>query len=400
MKKWIICVLAVLLILLGSCQNREDVSKSLGAEQQGSSGVKPPAGQSSHSALYPQEWEDHGIFSASYEKAYLLLQSMTLEEKAGQIFQVRCPQEGEEIEQISAYYPGGYVLFGKDFQGKTKEQVSATIQSYQKASKIPMLMATDEEGGEIVRISSNPNLAEQRFLSPQQAYQNGGLNGIRADALSKAALLKKLGVNVNLAPVCDVSTNPGDYIYNRTLGQGAEETAEFVAAVVASMNEEGISSTLKHFPGYGNNADTHTGIANDQREYSQFEQVDFVPFQRGIQAGAQCVLVSHNIVRCMDKQYPASLSPKVHDVLRQELGFTGVIVTDDLAMGAIRDYTGGNNPAVQALLAGNDMLMVDDPAEYVKAILNGIADGTISQKTLDRAVFRVLAWKYQMGLIQ
>lgn len=178
-----------------------------------------------------------------------------------------------------------------------------------------------------------------------------------SDTIEKAALLQSLGVNVNLAPVCDVSNNPSDYIYPRTFGKDAKQTAAYVKTVVETMNGRKLGAVLKHFPGYGSNVDTHTGIATDTRPYTSFETADFLPFQAGIAAGAGGVLVSHNIVTCMDETLPASLSPAVHRVLRDTLGFNGVIMTDDLMMEAIKQYTGAQKAAVLAVRAGNDMVL-------------------------------------------
>ncbi|MDR3552378.1 MAG: glycoside hydrolase family 3 N-terminal domain-containing protein [Clostridia bacterium] len=346
----------------------------------------------------PASWNDSGIFSAYYAKAYQKLSTMSLSEKVGQMFLARCPQENA-VSSIQACHLGGFVLFESDFKGKNTNQVVSTIAAYQKASSIPMIMAVDEEGGTVVRISGNPKLSAHKFQSPQQVYAEGGLKAVSADTLKKAQLLKKLGLNLNLAPVSDVSLSPSDYIYSRTLGRSAQATGQYVAAVVKAMRESGLSSTLKHFPGYGNNLNTHTGIAIDNRPYSTFVNSDFIPFEQGIKAGAESILVSHNIVQCMQKGVPASLSPAVHRILRNDLHFTGVIMTDDLSMGAIKDYTDNQDPAVAAVLAGNDMLMTDDFQQGYDAVLKAVNAGVISKEQIDRAVFRILAWKYARRIL-
>ena len=165
------------------------------------------------------------------------------------------------------------------------------------------------------------------------------------------------------------------------------------------MKESGLGSTLKHFPGYGGSADTHKNMAYDEREYDVFAERDFLPFQAGIEAGADAVMVSHNIVACMDPDEPASLSPEVHRILREELGFRGVIVSDDLAMNAITQFTNGQNPAVAAVLAGNDMLCYGEFDASVSAITEAVRDGTISEEQLDSSVLRILAWKQSLGLL-
>lgn len=333
-----------------------------------------------------------------------MLASMTLEEKVGQMIFARCPASGQ-IEAIEQYHLGGYLLFGRDYCDSdgtwlTREQFTETLASYQTASKIPMLIGSDEEGGSVTRASRNPNLFSDLFRSPQKLWESGGWDAIESDAREKSTSLLALGINVNFAPVADVSTNPEDFIYARTLGQDATATAQYVRCVVEEMENAGIGAVLKHFPGYGNNVDTHTGIAVDERPYECFETSDFLPFLAGIEAGADSVLVSHNIVTSMDATLPASLSPEVHRVLREELGFEGVIITDDLAMDAVKAYAEDSSAAVLAVLAGNDMIVTTSFAEDIAAILSAVADGTITTEQIDCAVRRVLAWKYDLGLLQ
>lgn len=339
------------------------------------------------------------LFGSYYSKAEELLKTMSLEDQVGQMFFVRCP-ESNQIDMIQNLKPAGFILFGRDFKNKTKEQVMDDISSYQKASNIPLLMGTDEEGGSVVRVSSNRNLCLEDFNSPSYLYQIGGFEKIISDTKEKSKLLLSLGINVNLAPVADVSTNPNDFIYKRTFQKDALQTSEYVEKVVKTMLEEGISCTLKHFPGYGNNIDTHTDVAHDHRSYDTFTSSDFKPFEAGIQAGATSILVSHNIVSCMDETHPASLSPKVHEILRNDLGFTGVIITDDLAMDAITKYTKGTNAAVEAVKAGNDLIITTDFASQKQAILDAVQNDEISKDDIYTHVLRVLAWKYSMGILE
>lgn len=347
----------------------------------------------------PAAWLDGGIFNKFYAEAYKKLKTMTLEQKAGQLFLVRFP-DNRVMDTIHIGQPAGFVLFGDDFEGKTKDEVTRTLAAVQKVSPIPLLLATDEEGGKVVRISRNPRLANSPFLSPQALFAEGGLEAVKKDASNKAALLKELGLNINLAPVADISTDSKDYIYERTLGQPADLTGDYVKAVVMATQNAGLSATLKHFPGYGNNRDTHTGLAYDGRPYETFTSSDFLPFSAGLSVEAHSVLVSHNIVSCMDPNFPASLSPVVHRILRETLGFTGVIMTDDLAMDAIENSTNELHPAVQALLAGNDLILITDWEEGLHNILLASRNGTIPEETLNRAVFRVLAWKYAKELMK
>ena len=340
-----------------------------------------------------------------------LLASLTLEQKVGQLFFVRCPDSGA-AEDVSAYHLGGYVLFGRDFQDAagawlTREQFTAAVQSYQDAAAadtgIPLLIGSDEEGGTVTRASRNPNLFEKPFSSPQklaaQATEHGSI--FSEDAWEKSSALLALGINVNLAPVADVSTDPADFIYDRALGQDAAATADYVAQVVTAMRESGIGSVLKHFPGYGSNTDTHTGIALDERSLETFRQSDFLPFAAGIEAGegTTAVLVSHNIMAAVDPDLPASLSPAVHDLLREELGFTGVVMTDDLAMDAVAAYSQDGAVAVMALEAGNDLIITTDYRTQIPKVLEAVESGALSMDTIDTACRRVLTWKQALGLL-
>ena len=403
MKKALIVFLCVLLTgcaptsgtsaqSTGSQSTPQDSSvQSSDSSSQDSSSGAPDASQDSEE---PPSQPDPSVTSGSTENQDQiieeLLSTMTVEEKVGQMFFVRCPDTGA-VEAVSQYKLGGYILFGRDFKDKTAEQVRNDISSYQSASGVPLLIGTDEEGGTVVRASSNPNLFSHRGLSPQALFAEGGMDSIIQDARQKSVTLLGLGVNVNLAPVADVSTDPNDFIYDRSFGQDAQATAEYVSNVVKTMDAEGIGSVLKHFPGYGNNVDTHTGVAIDERPYETFQTSDYLPFTAGIQAGADAVLVSHNVMSCVDNQLPASLSPA--------LGFQGVIMTDDLAMDAVAAYAGDQSPAVMAVKAGNDMIITTDFQTQIPEVVQAVKSGEIDEAQIDQSVTRILQWKYDLGLL-
>lgn len=336
-------------------------------------------------------------------QAQAILDTMTDAQKIGQLFFARRPANGASAI-MEQYQLGGYLLFRRDFQDNagewlTEEAFLSQMEQDRTAAAIAPFFGVDEEGGTVCRASQNPNLFPQKFSSPQKLYKNGGMDAIKQDAQSKSESLLRLGININFAPVADVSTDSGDFIYARAFGQGAEETAEYVAAVTEEMCAAGMGSVLKHFPGYGSNGDTHTDVITDSRPREQFDQSDFLPFQAGIQAGAAAVLVSHNIVECMDDTLPASLSPEVHRVLREELGFEGLIFTDDLAMDAVRQYTDDGSAAVLALLAGNDMVVTSDPEGDIAAVQLALEDGTLSWEAVEQSCLRILRAKLELGII-
>lgn len=356
-----------------------------------------PESREPQSPVSPSEPEDPSTEPA-LTLAQTILDEMTLEEKVGQLFIARCP-ETDAAQKATEYHLGGYILFGRDFSGKTKDQVIQDIQSYQEASDLPLFIGVDEEGGTVNRVSSNPNLRAVPFWSPQDLYKEGGFALIESDTCEKCTLLKSLGINLNFAPVCDVSQNPEDFIYPRSFGGDGEATADYVRVVVETMAEEGMGCVLKHFPGYGNNTDTHTGIAYDDRPYETFQTSDFLPFQAGIDSGAGIVLVSHNIVSCMDGETPASLSPEVHRILREELNFNGLIITDDLVMDGVREFASDEQVAVLAVEAGNDLLCCTDFETQIPAVLEAVKDGTLSEDQIDQSVLRILEYKISLGML-
>lgn len=327
-----------------------------------------------------------------------IIQNMTLEEKVGQMFYVRCP-EADAVETITTYNLGGYILFGRDFDEKTKDEVVSAVQSYQAASEIPMLIGVDEEGGTVVRVSGNSNLYDSPFLSPKDTYANGGWTAVEDDAVNKADLLLSLGINVNMAPVCDVTSDSDAFMYERSFSSDVDEVCKFVQKTVSISKQKHLGTVLKHFPGYGDNTDTHTGMAYDDRDYSEFEESDFKPFIAGIDAGADCILAAHSVVNSMDSEYPASLSAKVHNIIRSDLGFDGVIMTDDLAMDAITEYTGNEAAAVLAAKCGNDILCCSDIESQYPAVLEAVQNGEIPESQIDASVKRILKWKTNLGLI-
>lgn len=324
-----------------------------------------------------------------------LLGTMSLEEKVGQMFMVRCPDSNPE-EFVDEYQPGGYILFGQDFKNKTETEVKDNISSYQNKSSIPMLIGTDEEGGTVSRVKYIYN---GDFKSPQRIYNNSGFDAIKEDTVTKSKYLKSLGINLNFAPVCDVSTDNKDFIYNRSFGKDATQTSEYISTVVNEMNNQKMGSVLKHFPGYGNNIDNSKEVVRDSRDLSEFESSDFLPFKEGIKEGANCILVTHNIMEAVDGDNPASLSNKVHEMLRNEFNYYGVIMSDDLLTDSVRKLDSDENIAIRAIQAGNDMLISNSADTQIKTIIEAVESGVISRNQIDNSVARILMWKYSLGLI-
>lgn len=330
--------------------------------------------------------------------ALAMAKAMTTEEKVGQLFLVQHPIY-TPIEELQTYHLGGFLFFGYDFADDTIESMSAKIAAYQAAANIPMLMAVDEEGGNVVRISCHKQYRSTPFPSLRKLYDTGGTEAVLTAEAEKCDLLQSVGINLNLSPVCDISNKWGSFMRSRSLGRDAQTTADVIAQIVTLMNDRSMGSALKHFPGYGNNTDTHTGIAVDTRSLEELEQNDLVPFRAGIDAGCGAILMSHTIAACLDEELPVSLSPAAHAYLREELGFEGVIITDDLAMDAITDKYSAGEAAVLAVLAGNDILCTSEYIQQYEAVLAAAQSGRISDELLTEAVTRILQWKIDLGLI-
>lgn len=320
---------------------------------------------------------------------------MTLEEKVGQLFWARVPSN-HQIEDLQSYHFGGYLLFGRDFQGQTLEDINALTSRYQATSKIPLLIGSDEEGGTVTRISS---ILDTPFQAPMTLYHQGGLEAVLSDTRQKAEVLKSVGINAGLFPVADLARDPSAFIYDRTIGQDAQTTASYVGQVVTELQKNKVGSTLKHFPGYGDNGDSHTAIIQDNRSLDELRQADFLPFQAGIDAGADSVLVSHNILTKIDT-VPSSISPKINDILRKELHFNGVIMTDDLDMAGLADFVNQDEAAFQVILAGNDLILGSSYQTQIPYLLKKVSSGELTEDRIDESVRRILSWKYDLGLLE
>ena len=335
------------------------------------------------------------LFEDYYKKAEEYMKDMKLEEKLGQMIFPRFNYKNR-TDDIKNKKPGGFVLFAYDF-----DYNATFIQDYIKEIQnlsdsnvgLPLGLAVDEEGGTVVRVSKYHRY--EKFPSPQQIYNESGNDGIAKIDAEKRGLLRTFFLNVNLAPVADISSNSSDYIYDRTIGRNAELSSEYIEKDVEGYVKDNFTCCAKHFPGYGNNIDTHGDIAIDERSYEQFQNEDFLTFEAAIRQQIPMILVSHNIVKCKDDKHPASLSKAWHDVLRNELGFSGLILTDDLSMGAIKKYTDNVSEAVLAVNAGNDILLTSDYYMHYDALIEAVHSGAITEDVINTACKRIIAWKFK-----
>ena len=341
------------------------------------------------------------LFEGYYRQAEEIMKNMTIDEKIGQMFFPRYEPDNV-TDDILNKKPGGFVLFARDFDFE-ESYIQNYIMEMQNLSNIsmglPLGLAVDEEGGRVTRVSPYHRKAG-KFPFPQEIYNQSGIDGILKIDKEKRDLLRKFYLNINLAPVADISYNSSDYIYPRTLGRDVAESTKYIGEDVNGYVTDNFTCCAKHFPGYGSNIDTHGDIAIDTRSYETFQNEDFKTFEAAISKKIPMILVSHNIVVCKDDKYPASISKTWHDILRNELKYSGLILTDDLSMGAIKKYTNNVSEAVLAVQAGNDILLTSDYYKHLEAVKEAYKSGNIKEEIINRACKRIIAWKLKYILFR
>ena len=340
------------------------------------------------------------LFEEYYQKANKILLGMSTKEKIGQIFFARYNKK-TALKEISEKYPGGYILFANNLKNHSLEGIKKELQLIQKKSKIKLGLGVDEEGGKVNRVSLY--FRENPFPSPQNLYNEGGIDKILLIEKEKRDLLRKIGFNFNLAPVADISNDKLDYIYERTLGKNAKETSNYIRREIEESNKDNkFTQCLKHFPGYGNNTDTHYGLAIDNRKYEIFENNDFLPFISGIQSNVNMILISHNIVNSIDNEFPASCSLKMVNLLKNKLNFSGLIVSDSMSMGAIVQWEQFYqvSAVVLSVKAGVNVIITSDFERHYNEVLKAVLSKDIHIQVINNAVLKIIAWKLFVGIIK
>ena len=339
------------------------------------------------------------------DAAQALLDGMTTHEKICQLLIVQ-PEAltggavtamTDDLAAALRDYPvGGFLLSAGNMT--SGEQLAALTSALSAADATAPLVTVDEEGGRVARLMNTVGTTK---LNSMYSYRSLGTQGAYDNAQTLAHDIAAYGFNTDFAPVADVWTNKrSNAIGDRAYSDDYDEAATLVAAAVSGFRDAGVICCLKHFPGHGSTAtDSHNGAATVDKTLPQLRQEDLKPFVSGIAAGADMVMVGHLTVPTMD-DVPASLSHKiVTNLLRYDLGFRGVIVTDGLQMQALAQYTDGEK-AVLALAAGNDMLLeIGDVPGAVAAVEQVLADGTLTQAALDASVLRVLQLKLAHGIV-
>ena len=333
------------------------------------------------------------------ELAQSYYSEMSIEDKVAGLFMVTpeaitgvgtATQAGDGTQEaLSQYAVGGLIYFGQNILDK--EQITTMLANTASMSNYPIFLAVDEEGGDVSRVANSK--VEVTKVDDMAAVGAGGDASQAAEAgTTIGSYLSEIGFNVDFAPVADVA-GEGSALGNRSFGSDPQIVGEMVASAVGGIEGTGVSACLKHFPGLGSTSeDTHDGRVEITKSLEEMQASDFVPFSTGIEAGADFVMVSHATAPALDEDnVPSSLSKKViTDILRGELGFEGVVITDALDMTAITDYYTPEEAAVMALEAGADMLLMPEDFEKAyNAVLAAVQDGTISEERINESLDRI-----------
>ncbi len=344
-----------------------------------------------------------------------ILNNMSIEEKIGQLFIVNFEAldsskgaiyEFKEINEkiirsIHKYHVGGVVFFARNIE--TIDQTKNFVNTLQEYSKIPLFISVDEEGGKVSRIGNNTNMSTTAFESmesigntndPQLAYNAGDIIGSE---------IKELGFNLNFAPIADVKSSNKAFIGERSFGSDPKVVSQMVPKFVEGLQKNGVSATLKHFIGLGiPEEDFHENSINISKTVAEYRKTDFLPFESGIKAQVDMIMVSHSFnIGITENKVPTSMSKlMLTDILRKELGFEGIIITDVMNIKPLTEVYTSKKASVEAIKAGVDiLLMPQDLEDSYNALLDYVKEGKITEERINESVLRILEVKLKRGVI-
>lgn len=388
-KHWVIFSVACTLAVVAGSFWAYTVFKGSQKTQQGI--ASPPSADANNPAPPPAPSYVDQVISA-----------MSLRDKVASLFILHSP--GTNLSPYASTHKPGGLIFMSDNIPATLTDLQAQTRALITDAKLPPLLAIDEEGDTVKRLAADtyPGALTLPDLPPAATK----------DAFSKRSeLLKSVGLNLNFGIIADVSANPRSFIFPRVLGKTPQAASERVAEAVAGSKGKTLS-TLKHFPGHGETtANSHTSIPITTTGYADWQQRVSLPFKAGIDAGADCVMFGHLRYNTVDSQ-PATLSKKWHDIIRNELGFKGIIITDDMIMLQSSGDQAYNDPvenAVAALQAGNDLLLyilnhaggvsAIDTTSLIDGVTAAANNGRLNKTTIDDAAHKVLTVRHQLAAL-
>lgn len=355
----------------------------------------------------PQEEVAKTAEEIKQETIQEMIDTMTVEEKVGQLLMCdfRNNPDGTGMtvlsedggKKIKNYHLGGAILFAENLD--TLEQTKKLTEDMQNAAEIPLFIGIDEEGGLVSRLKKS-NIPHETMLSPGEMKEP---TEAEAAGRSIGETLASLGVNVDFAPVADVNTNPDNPVIGiRSYSDDPEQAANMVCAFIRGLQGTGVSATAKHFPGHGDTAaDSHKGEVFVTHTLERLKTVEFIPFERAVNQGVNFVMVGHiKTPNATTDGLPATLSAQAVKLLREDLNFNGIAITDAMNMQAITEYYGVGESVVMSVLADIDIVLMpaDLDAAY-QALLKAVKEGRISNERLEESLWRILDLKYDKGLI-
>ena len=351
-------------------------------------------------------------FSEKKEWIDRRMATLSLEEKIAQMFVIspeallpdytQVTAAGEATEKALAEHPvGGLIYRAANLQNEdqTKEMLENTMQYAVSRNGIPIFLAVDEEGGRVARIGNNSGFSVEKVPAmaeigatgdPRKAYEAGDTIG---------AYLSGLGFNVDFAPDADVLSNPANTVVgDRSFGSDQKLVAEMAMQAADGLSANGVIACVKHFPGHGSTAgDTHEGLAYTDKDLAGFWDCDLLPFRRAAEQKIPMIMVSHiSVPAITGGDVPASLSHKmVAELLREQMGYQGIVVTDDMGMGAIVQNYGSGEAAVMAIEAGCDLILLSSDFQTAfEAVMNAVKTGRVGEEQIEISVRRILNVKY------
>ena len=350
--------------------------------------------------------------SSKYEKKNTvdsIISNMTLYEKICQMM-ILSPEQLTNVSKVTAAgettknalkkLPIGGILYSAQ-NLVSKQQVRTMLTNTQNYSDIPLILTCDEEGGRVNRLMHTVGTT---YIGPMYDYKDKGTGVAYQNAYTIASDMKSLGFNVDMAPVADVWSNPSNTVIgNRAYSDDFGQAAQLIPSAVKGFHAGGVGTALKHFPGRGDTlADSHDGAVYVDKSLAELRENELLPFKAGISAGSDMVMIGHLILTKIDNSQPAPFSSRiVTDLLRRELGFQGVIITDGLQMKALTDSYGSGEIAVRSVTAGVDMLLCpNDPSAAISALQDAVLSGKISEKRIDESVRRILKMKVNRGILK
>ena len=386
MKRGFFIMLLIMALMCASCTPSED--KAINSETDNIAEVDVPEG-----------------YNGGVDE---ILSEMTLEEKVYQMFIIRPEsitdvgtviQAGDATKAALEQYPVGGIIYSADNLIDV-EQTRTMIENTRNYSKIAPFISVDEEGGDVARVAQK--LGTTKF-EPMYNYKNGGADTANDIYTTIANDIKSLGFNLDFAPVADVWTNPDNRVIGtRAFSDDPAQAAEMVSAAVSGLQDNGVSASIKHFPGHGNTkGDSHTGFVYTSKTLDELRECEFLPFMAGIEAGTDFVMVGHIIVPDVD-DVPATLSHIiVTDILKGELGYDGIVITDGMEMGAIAENYISADATVMAVQAGCDVILEpEDFNESADALMAAVNSGVISEECINESVRKILECKLRRGIIK